>query len=87
MVKGLKFKMTTNNHVATVLQPFMFPEEILDGALSSKAIYEALYDGTNDSPLSEFATVMMQAKPGAPKAFNQARHHVSRRVYIMLMVV
>jgi hypothetical protein len=85
MVKNLRFIMTTTNHVATGLQPFMFPEETLDGALSSKAIYEALYAGTNAPSLNEFAAVM-QAKPGAPKAIYQARHQV-RRVYIVLAVL
>jgi hypothetical protein len=85
MVKTLRFIMVTTNHVATGLQPFMFPEEALEGALSSKALYEALYEGTSAPPLSDFAAVM-QAKPGAPRAIYQARHQV-RRVYILLVVV
>jgi len=85
MVKSLRFTMITTDHVATGLQPFMFPEETLEGALSSKAIYEALYEGMNAPPLNEFSLVM-QAKPGAPKAIYQARHQV-RRVYIMLVVL
>jgi hypothetical protein len=85
IVKSLRLTMITNDHVATGLQPFMFPEEALEGAMSSKAIYEALYNGLSAPPLNEFATVM-QAKPGAPKAIYQARHQV-RRVYIMLMVL
>jgi hypothetical protein len=85
MVKNLRFTMITTDHAATGLQPFMFPEEALEGAMSSKAIYEALYDGLNAPPLSEFATVM-QAKPGAPKAIYQARHQV-RRVHILLTVL
>ena len=85
MVKNLRFAMTTNDHVSTGLQPFLFPEETLDGAMSSKAMYEALYDGRNAPPLSEFAAVM-QAKPGAPRAIYQARHQV-RRVHILLVVL
>jgi len=85
MVKTLRFTMITTDHVSTGIQPFMFPEEALEGALSSKAIYEALYEGRNAPPLSEFAAVM-QAKPGAPKAIYQARHQV-RRVYIVLLVL
>jgi hypothetical protein len=85
MVKCLRFVMTTTNHVSTGLQPFLFPEEAVEGAMSSKAMYEAMYDGRNAPPLSEFSAVM-QAKPGAPKAIYQARNQV-RRVYILLVVV
>lgn len=84
-VRGLKFAMVTNDHVATGLQPFMFPEEALEGAMSSKAMYEAMYDGRHAPPLSEFA-IVMQAKPGAPRAIYQARHQV-RRVHILLVVL
>jgi hypothetical protein len=48
----------------------MFLEETLEGALSSQAVYEALYDGNNTPHLSDFATVM-QAKPGAPELFTR----------------
>jgi hypothetical protein len=85
MVKCLRLVMTTTNHVATGLQPFLFPEEAVEGAMSSKAMYEAMYDGRNAPPLSEFSAVM-QAKPGAPKAIYQARNQV-RRVYILLVVL
>jgi hypothetical protein len=85
MVKSLRMAMVTNDHVATGLQPFMFPEEALEGALNSKALYEAMYTGSSAPPLSEFATIM-QAKPGAPRAIYQARNQV-RRVHILLMVL
>jgi hypothetical protein len=85
MVKSLRFAMVTNDHVSTGMQPFMFPEEAIEGALSSKALYEAMYDGSNAPPLSEFA-IVMQAKPGAPQAIYQARNQV-RRVHILLMVL
>lgn len=77
--------MVTTNHVATGLQPFMFPEEALEGAMNSKALYEAMYDGLNAPPLNEFA-VVMQAKPGAPRAIYQARNQV-RRVHLLLIVL
>jgi hypothetical protein len=85
MVKSLRFAMVTNDHVSTGLQPFLFPEEAIDGALNSKALYEAMYEGNNAPPLSDF-TIVMQAKPGAPRALYQARNQV-RRVHILLVVV
>jgi hypothetical protein len=85
MVKSLRLVMVTNNHVSTGLQPFLFPEEAVEGAMSSKALYEAMYDGRNAPPLSDFA-VVMQAKPGAPRAIYQARNQV-RRVHILLVVL
>jgi hypothetical protein len=85
MVKSLRLVMVTTNHVATGLQPFMFPEEALEGAMNSKALYEAMYDGLNAPPLSEFA-VVMQAKPGAPRAIYQARNQV-RWVHLLLIVL
>lgn len=45
MVKSLRLVMVTNNHVSTGLQPFLFPKEAVEGAMSSKALYEAMYDG------------------------------------------
>jgi hypothetical protein len=77
IVKSLCFTMITTDHVGTGLQPFMFLEEAVEGAMSSKAIYEALYDGMNASPLREFATVM-QAKTGVPRAIYQACQQVRR---------
>jgi hypothetical protein len=68
MVKCLRFVMTTTNHVSTGLQPFLFPEEAVEGAMSSKAMYEAMYDGRNAPPLSEFSAVM-QAKPAPPQGY------------------
>ncbi|CAK9046738.1 CvfB_WH domain-containing protein (Fragment), partial [Durusdinium trenchii] len=62
VIKSLRFAMVTNDHVSTGLQPFLFPEEAVEGALNSKALYEAMYEGSNAPPLSEFA-VVMQAKP------------------------
>jgi len=53
--------------------------------MSSRAMYEAMYDGSNAPPLSEFSAVM-QAKPGAPRAIYQARNQV-RRMHIILVVV
>jgi hypothetical protein len=85
MVKNLRFTMLTPNHVATGLQPFQFPEEALDGSINAQAMYEALYAGTSAPPMAGLS-IVMQAKPGAPKALYQARHQV-RRVYIMLVVM
>lgn len=86
MVKSLRFAMVTNNHhLSTDLQLFLFPEEAIEGALNSKALYEAMYKDSNAPPLSEFA-VVMQAKPGAPRAIYQARNQV-RWVHILLVVV
>ena len=84
MVKNLRFTMLTPNHVATGLQPFQFPEEALDGSHHAQAMYEALYAGTSAPPMADLS-IVMQSKPGAPKALYQARHQV-RRVYIMLIV-
>jgi hypothetical protein len=85
MVKNLRFTMLTPNHVATGLQPFQFPEGALEGSTSAQAMYEALYAGTSAPPMADLA-VVMQSKPGAPRALYQARHQV-RRVYIMLVVM
>ena len=85
MVKNLRFTMLTPNHVATGLQPFQFPEGALEGSTSAQAMYEALYASTSAPPMADLA-VIMQSKPGAPRALYQARHQV-RRVYIMLVVM
>jgi hypothetical protein len=73
--------MVTNDHVSTGMQPFLFPEEAIEGALSAKALYE----GSSAPPLSDFS-VVMQAKPGAPPAIYQARNQV-RRVHVLLIVL
>ena len=85
MIKNLRFTMLTPNHVATGMHPFQFPEEALDGATNAQTMYEALYAGVSAPPMADLALVM-QSKPGAPKALYQARHQV-RRVSILLGVV
>jgi hypothetical protein len=85
MVKNLRFTMLTPNHVATGLQPFQFPEEALDGATAAQSMYEALYAGVSAPPMADLALVI-QSKPGAPRAIYQARHQV-RRVGILLGVL
>jgi hypothetical protein len=85
VVKSLRLAMVTNDHVSTGLQPFLFPEEAIEGALSAKALYEAMYDGSSAPPLSDFS-IVMQAKPGAPRAIYQARNQV-RRVHVLLIVL
>jgi hypothetical protein len=86
MVKNLRFTMLTPNHVATGLQPFQFPEEALDGSINAQAMYEALYAGTSAPPMAELS-IVMQSKPGAPKALYYQERHQVRRVYIMLVVM
>jgi hypothetical protein len=43
MVKNLRFVMTTPNYVATGLQPFQFPEELIEGTTNAQALYQALH--------------------------------------------
>jgi len=85
MIKNLRFTMLTPNHVATGVQPFQFPEEALDGATAAQSMYEALYAGVSAPPMADLALVM-QARPGAPRAIYQARHQV-RRVSILLVIL
>jgi hypothetical protein len=67
--------MLTPNHVATGVQSFQFPEEALDGATTMQSMYKALYAGVSAPPMMDLALVM-QSKPGAPRAIYQACHQV-----------